>query len=104
MTIARYTSPEPRSGCATTMIAGISASSITRLVVSRSCRRLIRSITNADRARIRSTFPSSEGWKRKNGSSIQRREPRAAAPSRNTSPIDASITPYSPSFSSRSRE
>ena len=55
------------------MIAGMSASSITRLVVSRSCSRLILSITNADSARMRSTLPSSDGWKRKNGSSIQRR-------------------------------
>ena len=38
--------------------------------------RRTRSIRNADSASTSSTLPSSEGWKRKNGSSSQRREPR----------------------------
>ena len=38
-----------------------------------------------------STLPSSEGWKRKKGSSIQRREPLAATPMRSTSMIDPII-------------
>jgi hypothetical protein len=51
-----------------TSIAGITASSTMRLVVSRSVRRLMRSTMKADSATIRSTFPSSDGWKLKNGS------------------------------------
>ena len=40
-----------------------------------------RSRANAASVRIRRSLPSSEGWKVKNGSSIQRREPRVASPS-----------------------
>ena len=46
---------------------------------------------NADRARISSTLPSSEGWKRKNESSIQRRDPRVAPATPSTSRIRPSI-------------
>ena len=70
---ARSRGPAARSRAC----AGISASSMMRLVVSRSVRRRMRSTTNADSARTSSTLPSSDGWKRKKGSSIARREPRA---------------------------
>ena len=52
-----------------------------------------RSTTNADSARTSSTLPSSEGWKRKNGKSIQRLDPRVAAPSASTSRIEPIMKP-----------
>jgi hypothetical protein len=64
-----------------TSAAGISASSITRAVVSRSCSRRTRSTMNADSARTSRTLPSSDAWNEKNGSWIARREPRATDPS-----------------------
>ena len=48
---------------------------------------------NAERAITSSSLPSSEGWKRKNGSSIQRLEPRVAVASANTSRIEPIISP-----------
>ena len=74
----------PRSGWAITNNVGTSASSMIRDVVWRSLMYRSRSSTNADSASTSSTLPSSEGWKRKNGSSIQRREPRVAPPSAST--------------------
>ena len=59
---------------------------------------------NADRARISSTLPSSDGWKRKNGNSIQRREPRVAPATPSTSTIRPIIPAYRPTRSSRNRE
>ena len=79
-----YTIPEPRSGWAITNIAGTSAASITRAVVSRSRRRRARSTTNADSARISSTLPSSEPWNEKNGRLIARWEPLVEWPAART--------------------
>ncbi len=39
----------------------------------------------------KSTFPNSEGWKVKKPTSIQRFEPRVAAPAASTKPITASV-------------
>ena len=64
-----------------------------RDVISRSWSRRTRSMMNADSARISSTLPSSDGWKRKNGSSIQRREPRVAPATPSTSTIRPIIVP-----------
>ncbi len=63
-----------------------------RLVVSLALTLRVRSTMNADSARISRTFPNSDGWKVKNGNSIQRREPRAAVPiarTRTINPISA---------------
>ncbi len=61
-----------------TSIAGISASSSTRAVDSRSRRRRERSTTTAERNRINSTLPISDAWKENSGRLIARVEPRAA--------------------------
>ena len=74
------------------------------LVVSRSVRRLMRSTMNADNATTRSSLPSSEGWKLKNGSEIARFDPRAETPKAYTSRIEAIRNEYTPSFHSRRRE
>ena len=79
-----YTMPEPRSGWAITSIAGTSAPSITRAVVSRSRRRRTRSTTNEASASTSSTLPSSDAWKEKKGRLIARCAPCAAWPSANT--------------------
>ena len=63
-----------------------------RAVTSRPIRRM-RSTMKPDRAMTSSSLPSSEGWKRKNGSSIQRLEPRVAVASANTSRIEPIISP-----------
>ena len=60
-----------------TSIAGSSASSMIRAVTSRPILRM-RSTMNPERAMTSSSLPSSDGWKRKNGSSIQRLDPRVA--------------------------
>ena len=79
--IARYTSPEPRSGWPITSIAGISVNSMILLVVSRSSRRLILSTTKPDSDSTSNSFPSSEAWKLMKPSSMARFEPRAENPS-----------------------
>ncbi len=61
----------------TTNIAGTSATSMTLAVVSSSRRRLDRLTTKADKARIKSTLPSSDAWKEKSGNSIARWAPNA---------------------------
>ena len=76
--------PEPRSGWAITNIAGTSAASITRTVVSRSRSRRDRSTTNADSERIKNTLPSSDAWKEKNGRAIARWAPCALWPAAST--------------------
>ena len=43
--------------------------------------------------RTNSSFPNSDGWKRKNETSIQRREPRATVPTSATSTMSPIITP-----------
>jgi hypothetical protein len=53
----------------------------------------MRSTVNADSAMISSTLPISDGWSRKNGSSIQRLDPRVAPATANTSRISAIIPP-----------
>ena len=65
--------------------------STARLVVSRSPRRRTRSTRNADSDRISRIFPTSEAWKLKKPSSIERCEPRAVAPSSITRRIEAII-------------
>ena len=50
-----------------------------------------RSARNAARKSVNSTFPNSDGWKRKKPTSIQRREPRVAAPATSTSSISPSV-------------
>ena len=75
-----------------TSIAGSSASSMIRAVTSRPIRR-IRSTMKPDSAITSSSLPSSEGWKRKNGSSIQRLEPRVAVARPNTSRIEPISSP-----------
>ena len=82
--ITMYTRPEPRSGWAITNIAGISAASITRAVVSRSRSARERSTSRAARATISSTLPSSEAWKEKNGKLIARCAPLLACPAPST--------------------
>ena len=94
--IVTYTMPEPRSGWAITSVAGISAPSITRAVVSRSRRRLPRSTTYADSAMISSTLPSSEAWKEKNGRLIARCAPWAERPSANTAKMLRMSSAYRP--------
>ena len=74
-----------------TSIAGKMAMSTARLVVSRSPRRRTRSTRKADSDRISSSLPTSEAWKLKKPSSIERCEPRAVAPSSITSRIEAII-------------
>jgi hypothetical protein len=59
---------------------------------------------NADTASTSRTLPSSDGWKRKNGSSIQRFEPRVALASAKTSRMVLTISPYVTYLSSRNRE
>ena len=86
-----YTMLVPRSGWAITNSVGRRARSMIREVVSRSPRRRSRSMMKADRASISSTLPSSEGWKRKNESSIQRRDPRVAPATPSTSKIKPSM-------------
>ena len=73
--MATYTSAVPRSGCGITIIAGISASSMIRAVVRRSCSRRERSTANAASDTISRILPNSEGWNWKNGSGIQRARP-----------------------------
>ena len=51
-----------------------------RAVTSRPIRRM-RSTMKPESAMTSSSLPSSEGWKRKNGSSIQRFDPRVAVAS-----------------------
>ena len=83
----RSTSPVPRSGCRKTSAAGTSPSS-SRRAVRWPPSRASRGRSRSRRARaISSSFPSSEGWKVKKGSSIQRRDPRAAVPSTSTRTI-----------------
>ena len=48
---------------------------------------------NPDSASTSSTFPSSDDWRLKNGSGIQRCEPLAAVPIASTRRISASIVP-----------
>ena len=48
--------------------------------------------------RTNRSFPNSEGWKRKNETSIQRLEPRATVPTSATSTMRPIITPYSAGF------
>ena len=101
--IATYTSAVPRSGCGITIIAGISASSMIRAVVRRSCSRRERSTANADTDTISSTLPNSDGCSWKNGSGIHRAAPcTRGIPS--TTRFSAIITPYRPYLYSRSRE
>ena len=61
-------------------MAGISASSMMRLVVSRSPSRRMRSTTKAASVTISSTLPSSEVWSWKKPSSIARLDPRVTDP------------------------
>ena len=70
-------------------MAGITASRTIRLVVSRSFSRLIRSTMKPASDTTRSTLPSSDGWKLRNGSEIARFDPRADTPSTYTSRIEA---------------
>ena len=62
-----------------------------RSVMRRSEPFLARSRTNAASVITSRTLPSSEGWKVKNGSSIQRRDPRVASPSMSTRMISPII-------------
>ena len=55
--------------------------------------RFERSARNAARKSASSTFPNSEGWKRKKPTSIQRREPRVAAPATSTNSISPIVVP-----------
>ena len=71
--------------------AGTSANNMTRAVVSRSRSRRSRSTTKADRARIKSSLPSSAGWNEKKGRLSARLEPRAAVPRASTTRISPSI-------------
>ena len=63
-----------------------------RAVTSRPIRRM-RSTMKPDSAMTSRSLPSSEGWKRKNGSSIQRLEPRVAVARPKTSRIEPIISP-----------
>ena len=77
-----------------TSMAGNSASSIIRAVVSRPMPRAMRSTRNAERATTSSSLPSSDGWRLKNGSGIQRLEPRVArGRARSTSRIATIMSP-----------
>ena len=93
----------PRSGCGITISAGISASSMIRAVVRRSCSRRDRSTANAARATISSAFPNSEDCTWKNGSGIHRWAPRITGIP-NTTTFNAISSPYNPYLYSRSRE
>ena len=73
-----YTRPVPRSGWGITISAGSSVNSMIRPVVRSSCRRRIRSTANAASDTISRILPNSEDWTWKNGSGIQRCEPRIA--------------------------
>ena len=80
------------SGCRKTSRIGTSAEPERRPVVRHSSSRFARSARNAARKRTKSSLPNSDGWKRKKPRSIQRREPRAASPTRMTNTIAPVIT------------
>jgi hypothetical protein len=85
-------------------MAGNTASRMMRLVVSRSLMRRIRSTMKPASASTSSSLPSSDDWKLKKPMSIERFDPRAVAPIPYTSTIAPIISPYTPSFHSRTRE
>ena len=91
-----YTKPVPRSGWAMTSIAGTSASSMIRLVVSRSPSRRMRSTTKADSVSTSSTLPSSEVCSWKKPRSMARLEPRVTEPAANTATIPTIMKAYRP--------
>ena len=80
------------SGWTKTSKIGPAASAIAASGTRNSFRRFARSARKAARKSVSSTFPNSDGWKLKKPMSIQRREPRVAAPATSTS----AITPIRP--------
>ena len=72
------------SGWMKTSRIGGRASATAATTVRDSPIRLYRSARKPASARTISSFPNSDGWKRKNATSIHRREPRLASPSRKT--------------------
>ena len=75
------------SGWMKTSEIGIAATAIAPSGVRSSSIRLTRLARNAARNSVNSTFPNSDGWNWKKPTSIQRREPRVAAPAASTSSI-----------------
>jgi hypothetical protein len=80
------------SGWRKTNRIGTSASPTQVAVVRGSARRFVRSARNAASARTNSTFPNSDGWKRKKPRSSQRFEPRVSGAARKTTTMSPIVS------------